>query len=299
MKCIQWILVLVAICATASVIAQTSELPVFYGQYFNDPQVNSIQLNNNRQGYFLLGHRRNGQKISGVNTSLFSARWKLEGDKAAGFHSLGLQVVADKEGFLINRTRIGATYARHLKLTNDFNLAGGIVAGLYNHSIKANEVTGGYSSNAFDASFSLKVYSDRTEVGLSVSQAPNATIVPVSSEILLQRNLNLLVRHRLALAEQFELIPFVYARGSGKNENYYSGFSAAAGLQLLVANRIMAGFGTETRNGSYLYLGIEQVQLGSSILGLDFSYYIPNRNVFGTNIQRIELMVTYGIESQK
>ena len=65
-----------------------------------------------------------------------------------------------------------------------------------------------------------------------------------------------------------------------------------------MAGKAMVGFGTETRNGSFLYLGIEQLQLGSSVLGLDFSYYLPNRKAFGTNVQRVELMLTYGIENE-
>ena len=278
--------------------AQSYELPVFYGQYFSDPQVNPILLDDEQTASAIAMHRRSGQEFAGINTSLFAVQAWLGKPSQTNFHTIGLQVVSDKEGFAIRRNRIAASYARHLKISSDYHLAAGINAGMFNYAIVANEVTGGFSSYALDAAFSLKLYSKQNLLALSLNQATNASVTPVSTEVVLPRNLNLLAQHRIALTNDVTLTPSVYARYSTKRDNVYTGFTAACGLQALFLNKVMAGFHLESRNGSFAHLGIENIEFGTSQLGIIFTYYIPNSSVFGLNVNRFEAAIRYGLNGK-
>lgn len=279
--------------------AQTYELPPFYGQYFNDPQVNGIQMNNNRDGYFLIGHQRNGGQFGGVNTSLFAGQLKFGAEGKSGFHAAGLQFIGDKEGFLIRRNRIAGTYARHQRITSEFNFAAGVNLGVFNYAIKGNDVTGGYSSYAFDGSFFLKAYSERTEFGLGVNQAANTEITPVNSAIILVRNLNIYARQRFDLSDDFQVLPSIYSRYSRKHINVLSGLSFSGGLQLLVRNTLMVGLTGDSKNGYYVHAGVEQLKLGKSELGINLSYFLPTLGSQRSNVRRFEVFLTYGINSKK
>ena len=52
------------------------ELPVYYGMFFNDPQVNTLLYNQNNNIQLNLAHRRNSNNFGGINTSLFSGTFK-------------------------------------------------------------------------------------------------------------------------------------------------------------------------------------------------------------------------------
>jgi len=291
-------LLLLLLAVSIGARAQTYELPAFYGQYFNDPQINAIQINQDRDAYFLLGHRRNSGSFAGVNTSLFYGQVKFGGGKSSSFHTAGLQFISVNEGASINRDRIALSYSHHLQITSDYMLAGSFTAGFYNFSIKANEVTGGFSSYAFDGSFGLKLYSNKTAVSLVLNQVTNSSIVPVSTEVILARNLNLYAHHQFTLSEAV-LQPSIYTRYSQSTDNIYSGFAFTGGVQALLKEKVMLGAAIETGVGVHTYFGIENIQLGATNFGVNFSYFLPNKNNISMNVQRFELMLSCSILSKK
>ena len=243
-----------------------------------------------------LGYRRNGQKFAEINTALFSGRVKF-GSKRNGFHSAGLQALSDKEGFVLRRNRVAATYARHQRVSEKYYLAAGLSAGFYNFSIRANDVTGGVSSYVLDGALSVKLYGQRTEVGIGVSQANQPSLTPIGSEIVLERNLNVLARQHVELNSDFTLIPAGYARYSSNRDNIYTGLLLGFGTNLLMRQHIVAGANWQMRNGMYASVGVRNIEIGGSRLGGEVAYYLPNRNVFATNVQRFELFLTYHLEA--
>jgi len=279
--------------------AQTYELPIFYGQVFNDPQINAIQLTDGQAATFTLGHRRNGGNFAGVHTSMFSGRYRIGSEENSTNHVVGLQIISDKEGFLLSRNRVAATYANHLNINQSYKLAAGVNAGFYNFAIKATENTGGFSSYAFDGSINLKLYNSRTQLGLSLNQFTNAQIAPVFTEMILQRHINLYAQHKFEVNEAVVVTPTLYTRYSAKNISVYSGLALAGAVQVLVKNRVMAGVSTETRNGSFIYLGLEHIEIGESNLGIDFSYFLPYAGNQRMNVQLFEVFLTYDIGLKK
>ena len=102
------LLVLLFLSATYNVVAQTRvyEQPVYYNQYFNDPQINSNNFKPNESAIFLLGHKRNNNNFGGVNTSIFSGTYNLKKKDSDSKVIIGLQFISDREGFLIRRNSL-------------------------------------------------------------------------------------------------------------------------------------------------------------------------------------------------
>lgn len=279
--------------------AQAYELPIYYGQYFNDPQINPIQLREAIDYQFSLGHRRNGQQFAGVNTSLFSGQMKLGQEGKSGFHEVGLHLISDREGFVIRRNRLGAKYARHQRISSNYMLAAGMYLGTMNYAIKSNDVTGGFSSYALDGIISLKLYNEKTAIGFSINQVTNARITPVNSEIILPRHLNAFIQHRFVANDHFTFIPSLYSRYIGQQTRLHNEFSLAGGLRMLIRNKFMAGFNSETKQGSYVLLGIENIAFTKSVMSLNLAYFIPNRNAIAGNVQRFEVFLRYQLKNNK
>jgi|GEM_PF-1906922 len=271
------------------------ELPVYYGQFFNDPQINTLGFNNKSDLKISLAHRRNSNNFGGINTSLFSAQFKLKSKKESSHHSAGLKFVSDKEGFLIRRNRAALTYGRHLKMNEKFNIAGGFSAGFYNFSITSNDVTGGYSSYAFDGSFSVAMYNQKTKLGLSINQFTNSTIQPVSQEIILMRHLNFFASHNFKIGEEVNFIPNIISRYSRNDNSIFTGFAASFGAQFLFKEKFMAGASAEKSNGYYFFGGFEQIPLGSSKINLTLSYFVPNGKNLRSNVQLFEVFISSDI----
>lgn len=274
---------------------ESYELPVYYGQFFNDPQVNTLDYNNESDLKISFAHRRNSNNFGGINTSLFSSQFKLKAKKEDSHHTIGVQMISDKEGFLIRRNRAAITYARHLKMNDKFNIAGGFSAGFYNFSIVSNDVTGGYSSYAFDGSFSLAMYSDKTKIGLNINQFTNSTIRPVDQDIILMRHLNLFVSHSFKLGEEVNFIPNLISRYSKNNNSVFTGFVGSLGAQFLFKEKFMAGASAEKSNGYYFFGGFEQIALWNSNINLTLSYFVPNGKNLRSNVQLFEVFISSDI----
>jgi type IX secretion system PorP/SprF family membrane protein len=100
-------------------------------------------------------------------------------------HGIGLTVVTDKAG-PIRQTNIDATYAYHIGLTPDLNLAVGVAAGISNYTLNTSEITtefsdpaingGNYNQFKPDVGAGLWAYSSTYFIGASVQQLLPETI---------------------------------------------------------------------------------------------------------------------------
>lgn len=77
---------------------------------------------------------------SGNDANPYSRLYTQNYEAAAPHHGIGFQVVSDQAG-PINTTNIDATYAYHLGLTSNFNLALGVAAGLNHISLNTSLIT--------------------------------------------------------------------------------------------------------------------------------------------------------------
>ncbi|MFT6715635.1 MAG: hypothetical protein ACJA0Q_000262 [Saprospiraceae bacterium] len=273
--------------------SSTYEIPIYFNQYFNDPQVNSNNFRQDDKAVFSLGHKRNTNNFGGVTTSIFSLQYKLKEKSEKGKSVIGCQFMGDKEGFLIRRNRFLASYARHLKMSSTFNVAGGLALGFYNFLIKGDGSYQGSSAFAFDAAFLLKVYSGHSNFQFSVNQATNSSITPVQQDIILGRSYNLFASHRFVVGRQLEITPNVMNRYSKEQSAPLSGYLFGGGSQFLFSSIFMTGLNYEHKNGFNFSAGFKKIKILNSELEFDLSYFVPNSTNTGSNIQTFELFVRY------
>lgn len=275
------------------------ELPVYYGLFFNDPQINTLGFNNNSDIRLSVAHRRNSNNFGGINTSLFSGQFKLKSKNEKAYSTIGGQVVSDKEGFLIRRNRTSLNYGRHLKMNKKFNIAGGFSAGFYNFSIVSNDVTGSYSDYAFDGSFSLALYNEKTKVGLNINQFANPKIRPIAQEVVLARHLNIFFSQQFNLGEEVKFIPNLITRYSKSSRSVFSGFTGSLAGSFLFNNSFIAGVSIEKSNGYYFYGGVNQINILKSLLDINLSYFVPSGSNQRSNVQLFEVYVICSIKTKK
>jgi hypothetical protein len=275
------------------------ELPIYYGQYFNDPQINSLIFKDHEDIKLVLGHRRNSNNFGGINTSVFSFQYRLKGKKDNHHHSIGLQITSDKEGFIINRNRAYLNYGFHLKISDQFKFAAGLTAGFYNFSVSANTVTGGFSDFAFDGGTSVSLYSENTEITLGMNQLTSARVQPIDQTIILGRHLNLLLKQSLSLGDNVDIIPSVLSRYSKKSNSIFSGFVSTFGLHFRLKDLFTSGLSIEPKNGFYFFAGVENIKIKNAFLDVNLSYFTPTYKSQKTNIQLFEVFLGYDINLKK
>ena len=274
------------------------ELPVYYGQFFNDPQINSLGFDN--ETFILnIGHRKNGNNFGGINTTLFAGRYQTDTKSKNGHHTFGLQFVSDKEGFLIRRNRASISYGRHLKISKKYNIAGGFSGGFYNFALVSNDVTGGISNYTFDGSFSLNFYSDQTRVGLNLNQMTGPSLKPIDDIIVLTPNLNAFVEQDFVVSEDFKITPSALGRVSKSTTSVFSGFYTAIGLRALLQQHIMGCVSLALDNGCYFFLGTNDISFLNSRFDFNFSYFIPSLKNERSNVNIYELFIRYKLGAQR
>lgn len=278
-----------------------TEVPVHFGQYFNNPQINPARGGSESDVEFYAGNKRNSGNFSGITTAYLSAFLRLH-SKRESFNVLGLNFNNDNEGQFITRNRIYASYSRHQKMSADWFLSGGISLGMYNFSIKPNPSMDAVGAATFDGSGGIWLYSDNTRLGLSVNQFNNATVRPIDQVILLNRHFYFIGEQDITIGESFQFGPKLFTRYIEANNNsFIQQWRFGGGLNFLVKDLISFGASYENKEGLYTFLGIKNINMvvgenkknNSGKLNVDFSYFVPAKNNYRTNIQSYEFVLRY------
>ena len=289
--------------------AQTvvSELPVHFGQYFNNPQINPAKGGSEAAVELYAASRRNSENWGGVSTSAFSSYFRLK-TKSESFNTLGLDLNTDKEGPVLSRNRAYGSFSRHQKLNETWFLAGGISAGIYNFGIKSSDQFAGASAIAFDGNSGIWLCTKATKLGLSVLQFNNAKVRPFEQAIQLTRHYYFTGEQNLHVNEFFQLTPSVFARYVERNLNPFIQTWSLGGVFNVLLNDIVS-FGTsyEKQEGFYAFIGIQNVCMACgenkkndlNALSIDISFFMPNRNNYRTNTHAFEIVLRYNYTGTK
>lgn len=270
-----------------------NELPFYFGQFYNDPQVVSSNLWEDEIGNAYLGHRRNSNNFGGVNTSIASFQYKINSSKGKSFNEIGFLYSNDNEGFLISRNRFYVSFNRHIKISEGRFLSGGASLGPYNFAIKPDGTFSGVASYAFDGSFLLKYYTKLSTVQFNISQAFNSEIQPILQKRRLIRNYNLFYKRKVTLPKgvKFEFGSILRLHPPIGFKDTRVGYAASANV--LLEDIVTCGAIWELNSGMHFCMGINKIS--NTNLKLEFSYFIPADASIRGNIQQIELMVKYKI----
>ena len=281
-----------------------SELPIRFGQFFNNPQINPAKGGSKMGIELYAGSRRNSGSFAGVSTSLFSCYFRLN-SKNKSFNVLGVDFNNDKEGPFLSRNRFYGSFSRHQKLNDSWFFAGGVSLGMYNFGIKSSDVIPGVSAAAFDGNGGIWLYTKNTGLGISVNQFNNAKVQPVDEVIQLTRHYHFMAEHTLAINELFQIKPSVFTRIMENNTNrFLRQWGLGGAVNFLIKD--IVGFGTsyEKDEGFYACIGIQNVCVAcqenkNSALSIDLSYFMPSRTNYRTNTQCYELVLRYYFDKNK
>ena len=286
--------------------SEVYELPIHFGQYFNNPQINPAQIRNDGDLEFFAGSRSNRGNFGGISTSFFSANFKLN-SKKDGFNVVGAYFNNDKEGDLIRRSRGYGSYARHQQINTNWFLAVGFSLGLYNFSIKSNPTLGGISGGGFDGNAGLYLYRKKTRLGLSVNQFSNTKVQPLDQVIRLVRHYYFTGEHDLSVTSSFKLIPSIFMRYTENEVFAMNKWHYGGALNFLLQDIVGFGASYEKNARTYFFVGIENIHLTlgersnshDHKLNIHFSFLIPNANSIGTNTRTLELVISYFIDKSE
>ena len=294
------ILTLLSYIVFEKINAQTNELPVHFGQYFNNPQINPAEGGARDKFIVFSGNRRNVGSFGGVKTSYLSTFYRLN-SRNKNFHTIGATFNNDREGSNIARNRIYVSYARHQKVSEHWILSSGFSGGLYNFSVKANPVIGGASASSLDLNLGLFLYSNLTSVSLSINQLNKGRVQPFNQLIELIPQYNLIVKQKIKVNDNLSIEPSCFYRYANLDFNELN-TRLGLGVIALLVNRISVGGSYETKEGGYAFLGLHNIELNSKLnhqkIDVDFSYFIPSINNTRTNINAYELTLKYFVNKK-
>ncbi len=270
------------------------KLPTYFGQFYNDPFLNSENLFDEKKGFANIGHRRNSNNFGNVNTSFAALQYKLGQEQNGAFNEVGLHFYNDNEGPLLNTTRAYLNYTRNIPLNENFNFAGGVSFGLYNYAIKSDGTNEGNSEITFDGSAVVKLYSRKTAYSFIINQAYNSSIQPFLEKRVLIRNINLFWNREFVINENFKSLNNVIIRWSKDDPtNPLTGFQLALNSQLLIANIVIVGATIIPKTGNYYSLGMNEIPGLGSKLGFEISYLTPSERGVTTNFNQFEITLNY------
>ncbi|MBN8703688.1 MAG: PorP/SprF family type IX secretion system membrane protein [Bacteroidetes bacterium] len=274
-----------------------SELPVHFGQYFYNPQINPAKGCIRSDVELYAFSRRNSNSFGGVFTSAFSAFFRIM-KKNNGFNSIGIDFYSDREGPVLSRNRAHLSFSRHQKINDTWFFSAGLSFGLYNFSVKPTDYAAGASASTIDGNGGVMLYSSTTRIGLSINQYTNTKARPVDQVIHLNRHFYLLGEHDFIVNESFSITPSVFAKFTPALINpYLQKVNIGASFLLLIKKMVSFGGGYDLREGFYGFAGIQNIPIPqngkTNRLSIDFAYFMPQLSNTRTNTQAYEIMVRY------
>jgi len=280
----------------------TGEVPIHFGQTFNNPQINPARGGSKAMLELFAGTRRSNEKFAGIATSAFSVFVRVNSSDK-GFNVLGMDFNNDQEGPFISRNRGYISYARHQKIGDNCFFAGGISFGLYSFGVKANPAyNAGASGNTIDGNGGIFLYTPKTRLGLAINQFSNPKVQPIQDIIQLNRHYTLVVEKKIRFNESFLMMPSLFVRYIEKNQNkYMPDLASGVAVNFLLSRMVSFGASYEDKEGFYSFLGLQNVCVACegrkkgdvSGLSVDFSYFMPNRSNYRTNTQTFEMVLRY------
>ena len=287
---------------------EVGELPIHYGQYFNNPQLNPAKNGSDANAEFFAASKRNIGNFGTIANTFFSTAFRISKNNN-GFNAFGLYFNNDKEGQVIRRNRFYGTFARHQKLNKNWVLSAGLALGAYQFSTKLNAITGGLSAIAFDGSGGVYLYSQNTRLGLSVNQFNNVKVQPFQQIIRLNRHFHFIGEHNVVVNDYFHITPSAFVRyiQTDSLTGHLNALHYGGGINCLLKQAFSCGGTYEPNEGAYFFVGLKNINLSvgegkktsSNQLNLQFAYFVPSLINTRTNIQSFELVLSYFIKDAK
>ncbi|MFN3402976.1 MAG: PorP/SprF family type IX secretion system membrane protein [Cytophagaceae bacterium] len=204
---------------------------------------------------------------------------------------VGIILLTDKRGELINRTRAYISYAVHIKLSEQYSLSAGTSVGLASFTFSGTSANSSGSDTKPDGNFGLWLYKEGFNFGISINQMFNTKLQPIREEFQLTRHFNINAEKKFDLSPVVQLMPIALIRYPGLNH-------VDIDIATLCTIQNILSFGGNFRKdrGIAFMLGLDKIPLSSSDFSMMFSYQIPSGKTRNSNIQIMELTLRLSME---
>jgi type IX secretion system PorP/SprF family membrane protein len=224
--------------------------------------------------------------FQGVSKLYMDIDLRLSHRKGAS-HYLGIQVINNKEGDFINKSRLVGRYSVRIKISERSSLSTGIALGFVNYAFNTSQSGTGGSSWAPDGNAGFWYLRKKLSLGFSMQQIFNQKIRPVNQIFALANYYNLTARYSITINRLLNLNTHFYSKWQ-KNQTMY--FALASLFE--VREKFDAGIGYNYHRGLSYVAGVKNLGMGKSRFSFYFSYFTGLSKIYVSD-NAFEVMLSY------
>jgi type IX secretion system PorP/SprF family membrane protein len=224
--------------------------------------------------------------FQGVNKIYMDVDLRLSGRRDIS-NFLGIQVVNNKEGEFINKSRLVGRYSFRAKISYRSSLSAGVSLGFVNYAFNTSQSGTGGSAWAPDGNAGIWYLRKKLSVGFSMQQIFSQTLHPVNQTYFLTNYYIITAKYCLQLSRSLTI-----------NNHFYSKFQKDQSMYFVLASlfefqeKFDAGVSYSYRRGLSYVVGVKKLGIGKSRFSFYFSYFVGASKI-NVNDNAFELLVSY------
>lgn len=251
--------------------------------YLNNSSIHGVyQQKQGKIGY--LGHSGVLKKIRSFYAFYYS---KLPQKNTNSPQFLGLSVINDQEGLLLQQTKIYIHYNWHTNLTEKLHLSAGISLGVNSYFIDGDTPQTKGSDMAPDGSFGIWLAHEKYYIGLASNQLFESKLQPLQETFLLKRTYQSNLGYLLLNKEKGKL--YIHSEIHYLDKNYVT---SDASLLFNYRDFAFIGISNYWEENIGFSIGLQQKVDKGYLIGF-FSYHVPIISQQKTEINTFEITISF------
>ncbi len=245
-----------------------------------------------------VGRQFNTDEWSNIYTHYANINLQLTPKRKASnytHHTGGINLIGDKEGDYLSRTRLYLLYSLHVILSEKASLAAGASVGFVSYTVSGTNISRSGSASTPDGSVGVWLYDTRGgHLGLSINQLPNGTLTPIEETTRLLRHYNVSLRKAIQLNAQLALYPALLVRYTPRHSTQLE-----ANAILVMNDLFSVGAASQYKRNFSLMAGLERIPALSGQVKAAFSYTLPAYSQVFANFSSYELTVRFSLDKHQ
>lgn len=198
-------------------------------------------------------------------------------------HSLGIWLLANRQGDFFRKNRVYARYAYRNQLSQDFSLSLGVSAGLVNYVFSSSDASTGGSDSDFDGSLGMWFLYKKLKVGASLQQLTNTILRPVNQPFYLKRYMSVMASHSWPISPSLTW----ETHGNVSFIPLFGTLMQMAGLVQIHEAEFGAGYKSDA--GVSVFAGLRELRLQQYAVSFSASYMFSRVVIKKVNNNILEL----------
>lgn len=267
---------LLAFLISGQLKAQVSPaIPDYFDQYFNNYYLlNPANTDTTYKYKAALDNKAQTGLFKGVNKIYFDGDLKLNSENKVVYHFIGVQVINNREGEFISRSRLYGRYSIRTRISSRASLSTGISLGLVNYSFKTSQAGSGGSDAAPDGNIGIWYLRETFTLGFSAQQLLNGKLTPINQEYELSKYYNFNLTKTFVIHPYINVHTHLYSRFQ-KNQSSNTSLACIFDIK----EKLETGVNYRQKKGLVFVAGLKQINIGTSTCALYFSYLSDTKKI--------------------